>query len=162
MKEVNNLKILWGNRNFVTIYGITQSHDWGCLCLVMDLVCGCNLNQFLHSCGTTAFEHLDEKSENMCRLWRWNDVSWWMEKLKLFVGIIIGLIVWHREQVYHEDLKGTNILLDKSLVPMMVDFGMSLIWMITWCVQSIKEHGHGWKGEFINALFLQIGLCWGN
>ncbi|CAK9873942.1 unnamed protein product [Sphagnum jensenii] len=60
MREANNLKYC-GDRNFVTIYGITQSHDLGCLCLVMDLVRGCNLDQFLCSRGTTAFEHLDKK-----------------------------------------------------------------------------------------------------
>jgi serine/threonine protein kinase len=142
MKEVNNLKVLWGHRNLVTIYGITQSHDWGCLCIVMDLVCGCNLNSFLHSCGTIAFEHLDKKSESTCKLWRLNDVSWWMDKLRLFKVIIIGLVVCQREQVYDEDLKGTNILFDKSFVPTMVDFGMSLMWMITWC--SIHQRTWSW------------------
>ncbi len=39
-----------------------------------------------------------------------------LKKLKLFRGIIIALIVCHKEQVYHGDLKGTNILLDKCLV----------------------------------------------
>jgi serine/threonine protein kinase/ankyrin repeat protein len=124
-REASNLKVLWGHRNFVTIYGATQSHDLGCLCLVMDLIHGCNLNQFLRTCGTAVFKDWDSESESLCGLWRSNEISWWMEKLRLFREIVIALIVCHKEQVYHGDLKGTNILLDRCLVPKMVDFGMS-------------------------------------
>ncbi|CAK9867007.1 unnamed protein product [Sphagnum jensenii] len=124
-REASNLKVLWGHRNFVTIYGATRSHDLGCLCLVMDLIQGCNLNQFLRTCGTAVFKDWDRESESLCGLWRSNELSWWMEKLRLFREIVIALIVCHKEQVYHGDLKGTNILLDRCLVPKMVDFGLS-------------------------------------
>jgi len=124
-REASNLKVLWGHRNFVTIYGATQSHELGCLCLVMELVHGCTLNQFLLTHGTAVFKDWDGESESLCRLWRSNEMSWWMEKLRLFREIVIALIVCHREQVYHGDLKGPNILLDRCLVPKMVDFGMS-------------------------------------
>ncbi len=39
-----------------------------------------------------------------------------LKKLRLFKEIVIALIVCHKEQVYHGDLKGTNILLDRCLV----------------------------------------------
>jgi serine/threonine protein kinase len=114
-REASNLKVLWGHRNFVTIYGAMQSHDLGCLCLVIDLIHGCNLNQFLRTCGTAVFKDWDRESESLCRLWRSNEMSCWMEKLRLFREIVIALIVCHKEQVYHGDLKGTNICLTGAL-----------------------------------------------
>lgn len=123
IREASNLKVLWGRRNFVTIYGVTKSHDLGCLCLVMDFVCGCNLNEFLRSRGQKL--DLDAEGARMCGIWESSEVLWWIEKLKLFREIVIALIVCHREKLYHGDLKGANILLDKSFVPKLVDFGLS-------------------------------------
>lgn len=125
-RPASNLRILWGRRNFVTIYGPTKSQGLGCVCLVMEYVRGCNLNEFLRSRGTAAFKQdWDAEGAHMCRLWEWNDVLWWMEKLKLFRETVIALIVCHSLKVYHGDLKGSNIVLDKTVVPKMVDFGLS-------------------------------------
>ena len=126
LREASNLRVLRGRRNFITIYGPTKSRDLDCLCLVMDYVHGCNLNQFLRSRGRDVFrQDLDEERARMCKLWESNEVLWWIEKLKLFREVVIALIVCHSQNVYHGDLKGANILLDETLVPKIVDFGLS-------------------------------------
>lgn len=134
--EASNVRFLWGHRNFVKIYGVTRSRDLEqkyfdmglnnkiCLCLVMDFVRGCNLNDFLKLRGKKLADS-DEEVAKMRMLWESNEVLWWIEKLKLFREIVIALIVCHREKVYHGDLKGPNIVLDRSLIPKMVDFGLS-------------------------------------
>jgi serine/threonine protein kinase len=123
IREASSLNVLCGRRTFVTVYGPTRSQDLSCVCLVMDYVQGCNLNKFLQSRGTAL--DWDEGGARMCRVWESNEILWWMEKLKLFREIVIALIVCHSQKVYHGDLKGANILLDKTLVPKMVDFGLS-------------------------------------
>jgi tRNA A-37 threonylcarbamoyl transferase component Bud32 len=48
-----------------------------------------------------------------------------LKKLRLLREIVIALIVCHKEQVYHGDLKGTNILLDRCLVTIYKEMGAS-------------------------------------
>lgn len=128
IREASNLRVLWGRRNFVAVYGPTRSRDLDCLCVVTDYVRGCNLNDFLRSRGKDAFKHdrdVEEGARIMCRLLEADEVLWWMQKLMLFREIVIALTVCHSQNVYHGDLKGANILLDKTLVPKLVDFGLS-------------------------------------
>lgn len=113
-RELLTLNALWGRRNFVGTYGGTFSRDLGCVCIVMELVDGCTLNEFLQTRGSAAAAlHEDQPVMFLSDVWKSNKVLWWMEELRLFREIVLGLILCHRLQVYHGDLKGANVLIDR-------------------------------------------------
>jgi pyruvate dehydrogenase phosphatase len=52
----------------------------------------------------------------------------WHRRCKIIKGICEGLYYLHKgfkDPIYHLDLKPTNILLDKNMVPKIGDFGLS-------------------------------------
>jgi serine/threonine protein kinase len=54
----------------------------------------------------------------------------WHTRFKIIKGTCEGLKYIHHElkpPIYHLDLKPDNILLDKDMVPMVADFGLSRI-----------------------------------
>lgn len=169
-REVLTLNALWGRRNIVANYGPVFSLDLKCVCIVLELVDGCTLNQFLRSRGRAALKVAEdvegqERIFIMSEVWKSNEVVWWMEKLRLFREIVLALILCHRLQVYHGDLKGDNILVDRtSLVPKVIDFGMSfrrvdksymrelggsLLWMAPEVMEEKKPGDELWE-EVLN------------
>ncbi|XP_066341674.1 cysteine-rich receptor-like protein kinase 44 [Miscanthus floridulus] len=49
----------------------------------------------------------------------------WHSRYKIIKGICEGLKYLHGERIFHLDLKPSNILLDKDMVPKIADFGLS-------------------------------------
>ena len=49
----------------------------------------------------------------------------WHNRYKIIKGIWDGLKYLHGEKIFHLDLKPSNILLDKDMVPKIADFGLS-------------------------------------
>ena len=49
----------------------------------------------------------------------------WHNRYKIIKGICDGLKYLHGERIFHLDLKPSNILLDKDMVPKIADFGLS-------------------------------------
>ncbi|KAG0575727.1 hypothetical protein KC19_5G026100 [Ceratodon purpureus] len=124
-REARTMRVFWGCRNFAAVYGLTYCKQLKSVCIVMEVVSGCNLNQFLRSRGTAVFKEPDERTASICDLWSSNDILWWIQKLILFREIVLALMLCHGKKVYHGDLKGYNILLDKQLIPKLIDFGLS-------------------------------------
>jgi len=49
----------------------------------------------------------------------------WHSRYEIIKGICYGLKYLHGERIFHLDLKPSNILLDKDMVPKIADFGLS-------------------------------------
>lgn len=49
----------------------------------------------------------------------------WKERYQIFKGMCEGLHYLHSNRIVHLDLKPDNILLDDTMVPKIVDFGLS-------------------------------------
>jgi len=124
-REARTMRVFWGCRNFAAVYGLTYCTQLESVCIVMEVVSGCNLNEFLRSRGIAIFNDPDERTANICDLWTSNNVLWWIQKLSLFREIVLALMLCHGKKVYHGDLKGDNVLLDKQLIPKLIDFGLS-------------------------------------
>ncbi|XP_024526581.1 uncharacterized protein LOC9635275 isoform X1 [Selaginella moellendorffii] len=108
-REGINMRVVQGARNVVTVYGVAYSKELECVCLVMELVQGPQLDAFLKAHHPPV-----------------PDAAWWKTKLELFMELVIGLSVCHQNGVYHGDLKGSNVLVvDESRVPKLIDFGFS-------------------------------------
>lgn len=75
-REARTMRVFWGCRNFAAVYGLTYCKQLESVCIVMEVVSGCNLNQFLRSRGTAAFENQDERTPDICEFWSSNDVLW--------------------------------------------------------------------------------------
>ncbi|XP_066339684.1 uncharacterized protein [Miscanthus floridulus] len=60
-------------------------------------------------------KHLSDEWSGLC----------WHSRYKIIKGICDGLQYLHGERIFHLDLKPSNILLDKDMVPKIADFGLS-------------------------------------
>ncbi|CAI5504792.1 unnamed protein product, partial [Closterium sp. Naga37s-1] len=49
----------------------------------------------------------------------------WKERLRIARGSLEGLAAIHREGFIHRDFKAANVLLTKTLVPKVADFGLA-------------------------------------
>jgi serine/threonine protein kinase len=65
------------------------------------------------------------------------NVLTWEKRFQIICGIAEGLAYLHEgsgTKIIHRDIKSSNILLDESLNPKIVDFGLAL------CVAENKSH----------------------
>jgi len=63
----------------------------------------------------------------------------WHNRYKIIKGICDGLKYLHGEKIFHLDLKPSNILLDKDMVPKIADFGLSRLFSGTRQSQTTKH-----------------------
>lgn len=58
---------------------------------------------------------------------RWSGIQFsWKTRTKICIGVAKGLAYLHEQvNVVHRDIKASNILLDKDLMPKISDFGLA-------------------------------------
>jgi len=95
--------------NIIRFYGITRKKEQECI--VMEYAENGTLFEFLKKLR-------NEKKESTFS---------WDKRYDIALDITRGLILMHRENVLHRDLKSPNILLDTNMVAKISDFGLSKI-----------------------------------
>jgi serine/threonine protein kinase len=68
-----------------------------------------------------SLERLFEEARTEEGVTGWDSV----QKLIVVYGIAVGMLILHRNQVVHRNLKPGNVLLDESLEPKVADFGLA-------------------------------------
>eukprot|EP00250_Pteridium_aquilinum_P001761 c11976_g1_i1 orf=148-3894(+) len=138
MRESCSLELVADSCNVVKVFGPARvTALQGACCIVMDYVDGKSLNHFLKIRGRNYLRSghptssssspcgcFDESCGNMS-IFCHSESLWWKVKIEIFRELVIGLLRCHNQKLFHGDLKGENVLIDRCLIPKIIDFGMS-------------------------------------
>ncbi|TDL14122.1 kinase-like protein, partial [Rickenella mellea] len=61
--------------------------------------------------------------------------------LQLSIGIAAGLKYLHEKEIVHADVKSSNVLVSSAGVPLLIDFGLSRLLVISQMIMSTRDAG---------------------
>ncbi|TDL14123.1 kinase-like protein, partial [Rickenella mellea] len=61
--------------------------------------------------------------------------------LQLSIGIAAGLKYLHEKEIVHADVKSSNVLVSSAGVPLLIDFGLSRLLVISQVIMSTRDAG---------------------